>query len=211
MLKLLQNVILGDKMVNIQDIKKKMNENNNYLIIRFVIYLLIVIVSIDTLYISEGITSVVYFNTIMLFAAPLLSEYIWGIQCYSIYSKCSKSVGFILSSILFIVAGAGMMGLAYIKVNENTLFIEGVYLSRINFPLLWAVRLLPFLCVVCTLADCIFSFGEEERVFFDLTQESNEAISSIIESKKHKLVEEEKKKMEKQYREKLFDTINNNV
>lgn len=198
-------------MVNIQDMKKKMNENNNYLIIRFIIYFLIVIISIDSLYMSSEITNIMYFNTIMLFAAPLLSEYIWGMQCYSIYSKCSKTAGFIFSFILLVLAVAGVMGLAYIKVNENTLFIEGVYLSRINFPILWLIRLLPFLCVVCTLADCIFSFGEEEKVFFDLTQETNKAIADIIESKKHKLVEEEKMKMEKQYRKKIFDSINNNI
>ena len=188
-----------------------MNENNNYLIIRFIIYFLIVIISIDSLYMSSEITNIMYFNTIMLFAAPLLSEYIWGMQCYSIYSKCSKTAGFIFSFILLVLAVAGVMGLAYIKVNENTLFIEGVYLSRINFPILWLIRLLPFLCVVCTLADCIFSFGEEEKVFFDLTQETNKAIADIIESKKHKLVEEEKMKMEKQYRKKIFDSINNNI
>lgn len=195
-------------MFNIQDAKNKMNDNNIYLCIRFMLYFLITIFSIEQLYSTEGINDILYFNTILLYATPLVVEYFFGVRCYSVEAKFLKTTGFLFSLFMVIVGILGLMGLFKFIVNEDNTIIKGIYIYRVNIVLL--IRVCPFLCLINTFLDWMFSLGEEERAFYDYSEELSKYAEELIRSNKYKVLENEKERYEEEFKGKIAEMLNNN-
>lgn len=192
-------------MVTLDDIKKKANGNNIYLLIRFFIYLAVAVFSVDMVYSSYGISDKMYFNTILLFSAPLAIEYIFGLQTYTELSKICKTFGAFFSCVLVILSLAGLMGGININLDNQTQCISNVLIK--SLPILTPIRILPFLCVVITLGDCIFAFSKEECIFYEITNDLNEFARELIKSKRSNILEQEKEKHKQVYMQKLGELM----
>ncbi|WP_288476855.1 hypothetical protein [uncultured Clostridium sp.] len=192
----------------IENSMKKYNDNNKYLGIRVIIYLLTTIFSIETLYNIENITNTMYFNTILLYSAPLAIEYIFTNNCYSKKSNLSKNIGRFFSGTIVFFGLLGVMGFINLKLSDNISIIEGIYIWK--YDVMFFVRILPFICVINTFLDFMFSFGEEELAYYDITDDLSKFAKELIENKKYKMLQDEKEKMEKEYRKKIFETASDN-
>ena len=197
-------------MFTIDDIKQKTNGNNTYLGLRFFIYLFITIVSIQSIYDVENITNRTYFNNTLLFSAPLLIEYMFGLKCYSKISKRCKTLGFVASAVIFIISIFGLMGISNIKLDENNFRISTLYLYKDYINILLVMKIAPYFSCIFALGDWLFAYTNEEVKFYNLTSEVNECIEELILKNKLDVLEKAKEGYKEEYRNKIIDAIKGN-
>lgn len=205
---------MRERTLNLDDFKKKINSNSNYLTWRFVIYLGLTLVSINGLYDISNINSLAYFNNIVLYSAPLFIEYIYGLNCYTKRFKNSKTIGFIIS-LLFLAFGIlGLIGISTIEIDKHTLLIKELYLYKGHISVLIYIKyIFPFILCSCILADCIFSYNFEEIRYYNLISELNEDINERLKKEKEKengVLEKEKKGYKDKYRKQIKESIKGN-
>ena len=194
-------------MFTIDDIKQKSNANNMYLGLRFLIYLFITIISIQSIYDVENIT---YFNNTLLFSAPLLIEYMFGLKCFSKISKVCKTLGFFVSLFIFIISIFGLMGISNIKLNQNNFKIAELYLYKDYINIIFIMKIAPYASCMLALGDWLFAYTEEEVRFYNLTAEINEYIEDSISKNNIDVLENAKEGYKKEYRSKIIETIKGN-
>lgn len=194
-------------MFTIDEIKKRTNGNNGYLGLRFFVYLIMTIISIQSIYDVENVTSRTYFNNTLLFSTPLFIEYMFGLKCYTSNSKKCKTCGFIVSSFIFIISIFGLTGISNIELHKDSFKIIELYLYNDNIPILKLMKIAPFISCICALGDWILAYTNEEVRFYNLASDVNEYIEELMTKDKLDALEKAKKGYKEEYRNKIGEAI----
>ncbi|CEN23736.1 Uncharacterised protein [[Clostridium] sordellii] len=197
-------------MFTVDEIKKRTNGNNGYLGLRFFVYLIMTIISIQSIYDVENVTSRTYFNNTLLFSTPLFIEYMFGLKCYSDNAKKCKTFGFIVSAFIFIISIFGLTGISNIELDKNSFKIIELYLYKGHISILILMQIAPFISCICALGDWCLAYTNEEVRFYNLTSEINECIEDLITKDKLDVLEKAKEGYKEKYRNKVLESIKGN-
>lgn len=195
-------------MFDIDTHNKKTTDNNRYLLLRFFLYLMMTLISIEELYTTKNINNDMFFNNVFLFAAPLFIEYKYGIRCYTKRAKKIRAFGYVLSGFVCFICFLGILNIATIEINKNTLYIDGLYLYKGNFNVLFIIRYIHFLMSGLTLTDWVLSYNKEELDYFELYEDVNLYIEDRIKDKNlPELLKKKKEELKEQYRKKFIEEL----
>lgn len=197
--------------MDIQNLIDKTDKNNLYLFFRLIIYFLLTVISIDSLYSVKNIDSTSYFNNLFLYSGPLFIEYIFGMDCYNKLSKRSKSIGFFISMILVLISIFGLFGIITIELNNKTHVIENIYLYKDSINFIGIIKFIPVISCICNLADWIFSYTSAELTYYSMHKEINEIIKENISQKGLDMIEKSKQKYKNEYKKDVLDVMKGDI
>lgn len=156
---------MSKKIPSMEEIFRKLYKRQVYLVARTVILSLLIIFTYNPVFQVENVDKVLFLNTTLLLALPILVEYILGFDTYSNTTNASRWIGFFVSGIIVTGCFISYMGGINFLFKSDLLDKVSIFGWEIDI-LYWKlfIWVIPFIAFF----DWIFSLSPREVEFYKL-------------------------------------------
>ncbi|WP_416825504.1 hypothetical protein [Ectobacillus polymachus] len=192
-------------MTSVDKVLENHSKRQKYLGIRVLVIFLLVVFGLDSLYKTENISNITFFNTMLLLFLPLFVEYLYGMDTYSGFTNTFRWIGLCVCALFVLVSFFGYMG-KDVLINDNKSYV--IELLVFHLPILSFLKFLSYYIIANTFFDYLFTFNQREKIYYNMIKDLEDFLEDNYKELKAKGSLEFRKN---QFKKEILSDLKNNI